>query len=59
VSVETRGAVLVKCTRVISITGKLGRETATRSERIKAEKSTIKPPRMSKLRAAMAVVING
>jgi hypothetical protein len=57
VSVETRGAVLVKCTRVISIAGKLGRETVTRRERIKAQKSTIKP-KMSKLRAAMAVVGN-
>ena len=59
VLVETCGAVpLVKCARAISVTGKLGRDMETRSERIKAQKRTITPG-TKKVHAAMAVVDSG
>jgi hypothetical protein len=54
VSVETCGAMPLKCARAISMAGKLGREMVTRSERISAQKRTITPG-MKKLWAIMTV----
>jgi hypothetical protein len=55
-SVETRGTVSpVKWQRTMSRVGRLGTETATRRERMKAQKRRMKPGR-KKARAAMTMV---
>jgi hypothetical protein len=55
-SVETRGTVSpVKWQRTMSRVGRLGMETATRRERMKAQKRRMKPGR-KKARAAMTMV---